>query len=143
MVNHKAILYGILGSLGLLIFYISVVSIFQGVSFAFLNLRMLWYLLFPLAMGFGVQVGLYVAIKHTAKLTATVATTGTLSGGSMVACCSHFILTFLPIAGASSIASFVTKYQAVFLVFGILSNLIGISIMIKHFRKIKRRLCHE
>src|SRR3989344_3859932 len=100
MVNHKAILYGILGSLGLLIFYISVVSIFQGVSFAFLNLRMLWYLLFPLAMGFGVQVGLYIAIKHTAKLTATVATTGTLSGGSMVACCSHFILTFLPIAGA-------------------------------------------
>mgnify|MGYP001573280112 CR=1 FL=1 len=132
MVRDNSILYGILAGLGLLLFYLAVVSIFQGVEFAFLNLRSLWYLIFPLAIGFGTQIGLYASIKHTAVLTGQVAGTGGVSAGSMVACCSHFLLNVIPIIGFSGIALFLMKYQPWFLSVGILSNMIGIGIMLKH-----------
>ncbi|MBS3086099.1 hypothetical protein J4422_00155 [Candidatus Pacearchaeota archaeon] len=137
VVKNNSVLYGILAGLGLLLFYLTVVSIFQGIDFAFLNLRSLWYLIFPLAAGFGTQIGLYASIKHTAALTGTVAGTGGVSAGSMIACCSHFLLNIIPIVGLSGIAVFLTAYQKWFLGVGLLSNLIGISIMIKHKRKMK------
>ena len=135
--KNNSVLYGLLAGLGLLIFYLSVVSIFQGIEFAFLNLRNLWYLIFPLAIGFGIQIELYFSIKHTAQLTGTVAATGTISGGSMIACCSHFLLQIIPLAGISVLSTFLAKYQPWFLVIGIISNIIGIFIMLKHKRKMK------
>ena len=135
--KSNAVLYGLLAGLGLLLFYLSVVSIFQGIEFAFSNLRSLWYLIFPLAIGFGIQIGLYFSIKHTAELTGTVAATGTISGGSMIACCSHFLLQIIPLAGVSVLSTFLVKYQRWFLVIGIISNIIGIYIMLKHKRKMK------
>jgi len=144
MVNSKnnSVLYGLLSGLGLLIFYLGIVSIFQGVEFAFLNLRSLWYLIFPLVIGFGIQIGIFTSIKHTAQITGTVAGTGTISGGSMIACCSHFLLQVIPFAGASGLAIFLTKYQAAFLGIGILSNIVGISLMLKHKEKMKGGHCH-
>ena len=76
MVKDNSILWGVLAGVGLLVFYVSIVSFFQGIEFAFLNLRSLWYLVFPLAIGFGIQVGLYASIAHTATITGTVAGTG-------------------------------------------------------------------
>src|SRR3990167_682804 len=95
VVKNNSVLYGILAGLGLLLFYLTIVSIFQGIDFAFLNLRSLWYLIFPLAAGFGTQIGL------------------------------------------SGLALFLTAYQKWFLGVGLLSNLIGISIMLKHKKKMK------
>ncbi len=132
MVKDNSILYGILAGFGLLTFYIIVVSIFQGIGFAFLNLRSLWYLIFPLAIGFGAQMGLYMSIKHTAAMTGTVAGTSGVSAGSMIACCSHFLLNIIPFIGFSGIAVFLMRYQPWFLSVGILSNLIGIGFMLKH-----------
>ena len=139
MVEKKdnSILYGILAGIGLLLFYLIIVSIFQGIEFAFLNLRSLWYLIFPLVIGFGTQVGLYFSIKHTAQITGTVAATGTISGGSMIACCSHFLFNIIPFIGFSAIAVVLMKYQPWFLSVGILSNVIGIGIMIRHKKKMK------
>ena len=135
--KDNSILYGILAGLGLLAFYLTVVSFFQGIEFAFLNLRSLWYLIFPLAIGFGTQIGLYASIKHTAALTGTVAGTGGVSAGSMVACCSHFLLNVIPITGLSGIAIFLATYQKEFLGIGILSNVVGIGIMLNHKNKMK------
>ena len=140
--KNNSVLYGLLSGSGLLILYLSVVSIFQGIEFAFLNLRILWYLIFPLAIGFGIQIGLYFSIKHTAQITGTVAATGTISGGSMVACCSHFLLQIIPLAGASVLATFLAKYQPWFLLIGIVSNIIGIIIMLNHKKKMKGGMKH-
>ena len=139
--RSNAVLYGILAGLGLLVFYLAVISFFQGVELAFLNLRNLWYLIFPLAIGFGTQIGLYASIKHTAAMTGTVAGTGGVSGGSMVACCSHFLLNVIPFAGAAGLATILMSYQKWFLGIGILSSAMGIGIMIRHKRKMKRGLC--
>ena len=138
--KDNSVLYGILAGLGLLLFYLAVVSFFQGVDFAFLNLRSLWYLIFPLAAGFGTQIGLYTSIKHTAAVTGTVAGTGGVSAGSMVACCSHFLLNLIPIVGFSGVAVFLSAYQKEFLGIGILSNIIGIGIMLNHKNKMKYAL---
>lgn len=143
--RNNSLLYGLLAGLGLLLFYLSIVSVFQGIQFAFIDLRSLWYLILPLAAGFGTQIGLYTSIKHTAEVTGTVAGTGGLSAGSMVACCSHFLFNIIPIVGFSGVAIFLMKYQPAFLGAGIIANIIGISIMVKHKRgmkPVKGGLCH-
>ena len=139
--KDNSVLYGILAGLGLLTFYLGVVSFFQGVEFAFLNLRSLWWLVFPLSIGFGTQIGLYTSIKHTATMTGTVAGTGGVSAGSMVACCSHFLFNLIPIVGFSGIALFLAQYQKEFLGIGVLSNIVGIGIMLNHKRKMKEGFC--
>ena len=140
--RNNSLLYGILSALALLLFYLTIVSLFQGIEFAFLNLRSLWYLIFPLVIGFGIQIGLFFSIKHTAELTTTATSTGAISGGSMIACCSHFLLQMIPLAGASGIAIFLVNYQSWFLGFGILSNIVGITLMLKHKNKMKGGTCH-
>jgi|SRR3989344_5234703 len=140
--KSNAVLYGIFAGVALLIFYLSVVSFFQGFEFAIMNLRSLWYLIFPLAIGFGIQIGLYFSIKHDAMVNGTVGATGAVSGGSMLACCSHFLLNIIPLAGASGLAIFLVKYQSWFLVFGILSNVVGIGLMWNHKKKMQGGTCH-
>src|SRR3990167_9391359 len=137
LVKDNSVIYGVLAGTGLLTFYLLVLSFFQGINFAFLSLKSLWYLIIPLVVGFGTQIGLYASIKHTAMLTGTVAGTSGISAGSMVACCSHFLLNVIPLAGFSGLALFAMKYQPAFLSFGILSNFIGVGLMLKHKRKMK------
>jgi len=144
MVKKKdPILYGLFAGFGLIAFYLIVVSIFQGFEFALLNFRSLWFWLVPLAGGFGTQIGLYTSIKHTATINGTVAGTGAISAGSMVACCSHFLLNIIPIVGLSGVAIFLVKYQTTFFGIGIISNLFGISLLVNHRKKMKGGSCHN
>jgi len=141
MRNTNAILYGFLAGIGLLAFYILIVSLFQDLELAFLNLRILWYLIFPLVIGFGIQVGLYFSIRHDAYTTTSVATSGGVSAGSMIACCSHFILNLIPLAGFSALSLFLVKYQKSFLEFGIIANVLGIIFLLNHKKKMKGGKC--
>ena len=136
--ENNSILYGLFAGLGIVIFYLAVLTIFQDFNFAISNLRSLWYWIFPLAIGFGTQIGLYASIMHTAKLNAEIGALGGISGGSMVACCSHFILNALPLLGLSGLATFLMAYQKVFFSIGIISNAVGISILLNHKRKMKK-----
>ena len=135
--NNNAILYGLFAGLGIVIFYIVVLTIFQSFEFALSNLRSLWYWIFLLAIGFGMQIGLYSSIKHNAMINSEIAASGSISGGSMVACCSHFLLNVIPIIGLSGLATFLMSYQKVFFSIGIVSNVIGIGILLNHKKKMK------
>ncbi len=135
--GDNSVLYGLLAGAGLILFYLIVVSFFQGIGFAFLNLKSLWYLIFPLAIGFGIQTGLFMSIKHSAEVDAVVVGSGGITAGSMIACCSHFLVNLIPIIGLSGIAVFLEQYQKLFLGIGILSNLAGIYVMLKHKKKMK------
>ena len=144
--RNNSVLYGLLAGLGLLLFYLGVLSIFQGIDFAFSNLRSLWYFIFPLAIGFGIQIGLYVSIKHNAMINGVASGTGGIAGGSMIACCSHFLLNLIPIVGISGIATILMNYQKWFLGVGIIANIFGIIFMLRHREKMKNNLkggsCH-
>ena len=137
--KNKAVFYGILAGAALILFFISFVSIFQGFNFALLSFLSLKYWIIALAMGFGVQVGLYSSIKHSLETNAAVAGSGTMSAGSMVACCAHFLANLIPIIGIAGLAAFFVKYQTTFLGVGILFNLIGINIMLKHKKKMETK----
>lgn len=139
--KNNAIFYGILSGAGILFFYIAVLTIFQGFNFALSEFRNLWYWILPLATGFGTQIGLYTSILHTATLNAEIATSGGVSGGSMIACCSHFALNVIPILGFSGLATFLMSYQKWFFALGILSNLVGITILLNHKNKMKGGNC--
>jgi len=140
MEKNNSVLYGIFAGIGLLFFYLAIVSLFQSIEFAFLNLRNLWYLIFPLTIGFGTQIGLYSSIKYTAKTTGTIAATGGISAGSMVACCSHFLLGMVPFLGVSGLAVILMEYQSWFLGIGVASNIFGISLMMKHKKQMNKNL---
>ena len=136
--ENNPILYGLFAGLGIVIFYLAVLTIFQDFQFAISNLRSLWYWIFPLAIGFGTQIGLYTSIKHNAVINSEVSVSGGISGGSMVACCSHFLLNIIPLAGFSGLALFLMNYQKLFFNIGIISNVIGIGILLNHKRKMKK-----
>ena len=143
-INGKALVYGILAGIGILAFYISVLTIFQSYGFALYEFKRLGLWLVPLAIGFGTQIGLYTSIKHDATIKAGAATSGTISGGSMIACCSHYLLSVIPvigITGLSSFTSFLMTYQKAFFSIGIASSIIGIASMLNHKRTMKGGKC--
>ena len=87
-INGKALAYGILAGLGILAFYIFVLTLFQSYGFALYEFKRLWIWLVPLAAGFGTQIGLYTSIKQDAAMNRGIAASGTISGGSMLVCCT-------------------------------------------------------
>ncbi len=135
--KDNSIFYGVLAGAGILFFYISILTIFSGFDFAISQFRILWYWLVPLAAGFGTQIGLYTSIVHTSKLNAEIAASGTISGGSMIACCTHFILNAIPIFGLSGLAALLMIYQKWFFAIGIVANIFGILVLVNHKRKMK------
>mgnify|MGYP001591681564 CR=1 FL=1 len=139
--KSNAVFYGILAGAGILFFYIAILTIFQDFNFAISEFRKLWYFIIPLAIGFGTQIGLYASILHTATLNAEIAASGGVSGGSMVACCTHFVLNAIPLLGFSGLAAFLMAYQKWFFGLGILSNLVGITILVNHKNKMKGGNC--
>ena len=139
--KSNAIFYGVLAGAGLFFIYLILISLLNSFNFALLNLRSFWYLIFPLAGGFGTQIGLLTSIKHSAQVGAAVGGTSAVSGGSMIACCSHFALNLIPIAGASGASVFLMRYQPWFLGFGLLSSVVGIGVLLNQRRKMKGGKC--
>ena len=143
-INGRAFVYGLLAGAGILLFYISVLTIFQSYGFALYEFKKLWFWLIPLAVGFGAQIGLYTSIKHDATLRAGAATSGTISGGSVIACCSHYLLNIIPLIGLTGLTtftSFLMTYQKAFFSIGILSSIAGVMLMLNHKRKMKGGSC--
>lgn len=143
-INGKSLAYGLLSGLGILILYLSVLTLFQSYGFAIYELKRLWMWIIPLSIGFGTQIGLYISIKHDAVIKAGVSTSGTISGGSMIACCTHYLLSILPligITGLSTLTMFLMSYQKAFFSIGIASSALGIIFMIRHKIKMKGGSC--
>ena len=97
----------------------------------------LWWFMVPLAVGFGIQVGLYVRLKEAMnqKTRASLAAGGTSAGVGMLACCAHHATDVLPILGLSAAATLIARYQIPLLSISLLVNIVGISIMWKHLKK--------
>lgn len=122
--------------------YFSVLSMISGWDFAQSQFSRFWYFIVSLAIGFGIQIGLYVYLKNiihrqngTGKVLAASGTTSTLS---MVSCCAHYLANIFPIIATTGITAIISQYQIGFLWFGLVSNLAGIayiSVIIIKFNK--------
>jgi len=133
--SAKTPLYkGAFASLLLFILYLGVLSISNSFSHALTKFKEMWYWFTPLIAGFGVQVGLYSFIKQKQKKAVSrgvAAVSGGVSTTSMIACCAHHLTDILPLLGVSAAALFLAKYQTLFILIGILSNLVGIILLLR------------
>lgn len=108
-------------------------------SYTLNELIKLRYWIIALVAGFSAQVGLFVYAKDcnknvSGKTTAAGATTSSIA---MLACCAHHVTDILPIIGLSILSTLLAKYQQWFLAAAVLSNIVGIIIMIGEIRRIK------
>ncbi len=142
-IGKKSIIIGFLGSSILLVVYFEILTLANSFNHAIEEFTRMWYWILLLVLGFGIQLGLYYYIRasfHERKISAaggttSVATAGGISTTSMIACCAHHLTDVLPIIGLSAAAVFLTKYQLAFIFLGILSNLIGITVMLEIIQK--------
>ncbi len=131
----KHIFIGFAAALLLLLVYSGIITWLQGVEHILQQSRQLWYWILALAAGFGIQAGLFSFLrqgmkKRSPETTAAVAASGGVSTGSMIACCAHHVSDVLPLLGISGAAIFVVKYQLFFIIAGVLSNVVGIAIIL-------------
>jgi hypothetical protein len=142
---RRPILFGLLGTVGLLILYLGLVSLAQGWKHAMELLAEDAWIVGPILAGFGVQVGLYTYLKTVIQ--AAARGTGALAGAgggtstvAMVACCAHHVTDVLPLVGLSAAATFLAEYRIPFMLVGLGTNLIGIGVIVMLILRTRRRL---
>lgn len=135
----RAAAWGFLGAVLLLVVYFSVITLVSGWSFAWGQFTSSWYFIVALALGFGIQVGLYVflreKIKNNTASKRMVAMTGSTSTIAMISCCSHYLVNILPIIGISGFAGLIGQYQTEFFWVAIGLNIAGILFIGNRVRK--------
>jgi len=138
----RSSIYGILASVILLEIYFAVLSLLSGWGFAKDQFLMFWYFVVALAVGFGVQVGLYTYLKYLIKSDResgkVLGVTGVTSTATMISCCTHYLANLLPILGVAGVVTFVTQYQIQFFWVGIILNFSGIVYIAGKVIKYKR-----
>lgn len=132
----KSFISGLLAALILLGIYFSIVTLVSGWKFTLRQFDQYWYFVVSLAIGFGIQIGLYTYLKTLQKASrGVVAVSGTTTTVAMLSCCSHYVANLIPILGIAGTLTLIGQYQIEFFWFGIVANLLGIAYM---FGKIKK-----
>jgi hypothetical protein len=143
---------GLLGTVFLTGLYFGIVSWAESPQHA---AEFFWqdrWIVIPIIIGFGVQVGLYTILMkrlyigpgtsdaiHTGPSAVMTGAGGTTSTVAMVACCAHHVTDVLPILGLTAAATFLAQYRTAFMLAGLGTTLTGIVVMmfllLKEWRK--------
>ncbi len=137
---------GLLGAVFLTGVYLGIVSLAESPTHA---LELFWQdkvFVIPILLGFGTQVGLYTLLKKGLYMPvpvpaggATTAAGGGMSTMAMVACCAHHVADVLPLVGLTAAATFLANWKIPFMIVGLLTNLIGIAVMIRIILKARQQ----
>ena len=134
LIAKKAIIFGFLASLILLLVYFSVLTFVSGWSFAFSQFLRYWYFIVSLSFGFGIQIALFTYLKNAVKDMGgsgkVAAASGATSTAAMISCCSHYLVNLLPIIGITGLATLVSQYQVQLFYVGLFFNFLGIVYML-------------
>lgn len=137
----KSFIAGVISVIILITFYFIVLTWVSGdwrhPWEQFLTVR---YWMSALFIGFGLQGGLFWYMKMAVKMKKAkqvAATNAGISTATMIACCAHHIVDFVPILGLSALSIFLAKYQEYFLATGVLFNTLGILYMYRIIKKYK------
>jgi len=135
----RVIRNGVLGILAVVAINFLVLYSLNFPQMALLQIKKYALLLILLVAGFGIQIGLFTYLKHkTASCSITAAASGGISSISMILCCSHYLVNILPFISISA-ASFLTRYTLQILLFGVVSNIVGIMIILNKIRRAEDR----
>lgn len=123
--------YGAGAGAVILAIYFVVVGLISGMDFALEQFEKYWYFIVLLALGFGIQVGLFTRLKHLAGRHGAsgkvVAVSGTTSMAAMVSCCAHYLVNVLPVLGVTGFLVVVAEYQIELFWVGLAFNAAGIT----------------
>lgn len=136
--GYKPLFFGALGFFFLIGLYFILMTVLNSFSLAILQFYDMWYWFVLLALGFGFQMGLFSYVRQELRSrqnTAAMATCGGISTTTMVACCLHHVGDVVPVLGFSAAILFFAKYQVFFIIIGILSNLLGATMMLRIVQK--------
>ena len=126
----KPLAIGTLATIAMLGVYFGVLTLVSGWDFTVAQFAQFWYYVLPLALGFGIQMGLYVYLRlrlvhhHTGGK--MVVASGATSTGAMLACCTHYLANILPVIGAAGVVTLAAQYQVELFWVGLAFNLAGI-----------------
>lgn len=136
----RAAAWGGAGAVFLALIYVGVLVAANSMEHAVTEFVRLWQWMIPIILGFALQVGLFAYARGVASEQATtgvravVASSGT-STLSMVACCAHHLSDVLPLVGLAGAAVFLGAYQSLFLLLGVLSNVVGLAYLLGVIRR--------
>jgi Cu+-exporting ATPase len=126
----------------LLVVYFAVVGLVSGMDFALEQFDQFWYFIVLLAIGFGIQVGLYTYLKNLVGQHGAsgkvVAVSGTTSTAAMVSCCAHYLVNILPVLGITGFLTIVAEYQVELFWLGLVFNAMGILYIARQVARAKR-----
>jgi len=130
-VNRQALfkptVFGLIATASMFALYFGLITLLSGWNFSLVQWVRFWPFVSALAIGFGMQVGIYFYLRKVADLNrGAVITTGTTSGLAMAACCAHHLTNLLPILGVSGLATLVTSSQVELFWVGLAFNLAGL-----------------
>lgn len=127
----QAIVKGIGATIAMFAIFFLVVTLISGWAFAWSQFSAYWYFIVGLAIGFGIQIGLYSYLKRAIQSgvvpQAVLALSGTTSTVAMVSCCAHYLANILPVLGVAGFVSIIGQYQIELFWVGILVNALGIA----------------
>jgi copper chaperone CopZ len=143
--NPRAYLLGVLASFAIVGIYLGMNTLTSDWYFAKVQFSEYRWWIISLAIGLGIQVTLYTLFRahlRGQKKTAansSMAASGGVSAVAMMACCSHYLATVIPLLGvsflsATAVAS-LAQYQSYFFLAGVVSCLFGIGLMLRMMRK--------
>ena len=139
MVKKPLIFFGrtVLATLSMLIVYLVFVSLVSGWNFTKDQFAKFWYFVVTLAIGFGIQVGLYSYLRSMDKNVSTkvIATSGTSSAAAMVSCCAHYLVNVLPVLGTIGVVTLISQYQVQLFWVGLIFNFAGLVYMVSQVKR--------
>lgn len=133
-------LFGLAAMAAVIGFYLGLVTLTSNWHFAKVQFSEYRWWLIALALGLGLQVTLFGLFRATLQNRArraagsALAASSGVSGLAMAACCSHYLAALLPALGMpflSGAVAAVEQYQSQFFLLGVISNLLGIWVMLR------------
>jgi P-type Cu+ transporter len=126
----KPILYGTTaGSLMLAVYFI-ILALVSGWEFTLEQFAQFWYFIVALVVGFGVQIGLFLRLRHVTDhgdgSGKVVAVSGGTSTVAMISCCTHYLANILPVLGATGLVALVAQFQSELFWVGLAFNAGGV-----------------
>lgn len=136
----RSVIWGIVAAGFLLAVYFGILTLANSADHAVQELLRLWYWMVPLVLGFSVQIGLFAYARRATRQDGGVHSRGVVASGgastvSMVACCAHHLTDVLPIIGLAGAATVLATYQGLFLLLGVLSNVVGLVYVLGMLRR--------
>jgi hypothetical protein len=137
-VNGVARRAALVAAVGMAAFYGIVVGWAGGVEHLTDQARRDWWLVVPITLAFGAQVGVMVELRerharHHALTPAAGAASGTYAAG-MVACCAHHLVELAPIAGLTGFATTLSDARIPLMVAGLVVNLAVLAFAVRRLR---------